>query len=95
VPAQDEGLASLLAEVAALRRAGRFADALARLRSADDSRWSTRARQLVSYEIGTLLERQLDDRAAACTHWRAHASRYPDGRHAQAVERALARLACD
>lgn len=93
--AADEGLASLLDEVAALRRAGRFADAVARLRDADTSRWSSRAQQLVSYEIGTLLERQLGDRAAACAHWRAHASRHPDGRHAEAVEAALARLACE
>lgn len=93
--AEDEGLASLLAEVAALRRTGRFADAVARLRDADTSRWSSRAQQLVSYEIGTLLERQLGDRAAACAHWRAHASRHPDGRHAQAVEAALVRLACE
>lgn len=93
--AEDAGLASLLDEVAALRRAGRFADAVARLRDADTSRWPSRAQQLVSYEIGTLLERQLGDRAAACAHWRAHASRHPDGRHAEAVEAALARLACE
>lgn len=92
---EDVQLPALLAEVATLRREGRFEAAVERLRSVDSSRWSARAQQLVSYEIGTLLERQLGDRVAACEHWRAHAAAYPEGRHARAVASALERLACE
>ncbi|MFV8755612.1 FecR domain-containing protein [Nannocystaceae bacterium ST9] len=95
VDAGDEGIAALLDEVASLRRAGQFEAAVDRLRAADTRGWSERSRQLVSYEIGTLLERQLDDAPAACEHWRAHQHEFPNGRHAAIVERSLARLGCD
>lgn len=90
----DAGLAELLDEVAALRRAGAFSQAVARLRAADDRGWSERSRQLVSYEIGALLERQLGESAAACAHWREHRRRFPGGRHDAMVARSLERLHC-
>jgi hypothetical protein len=91
----DQGLAELLDEVATLRRAGQFADAVDRLRDADPRGWTERSRQLVSYEIGTLLERQLRDSEAACEHWLAHRERFPDGRHDEIVARSITRLGCD
>lgn len=93
-PAADAGLAELLAEVAALRREGRYQAAVARLRAADAQAWSPRSRQLVSFEIGTLLERQLGDTAAACAHWRAHRERFPGGPRDEIVARSLAKLGC-
>lgn len=92
--AADEGLSDLLDEVAKLRRAGEFAEAVERLRGADTRAWSRRARQLVSYEIGTLLERQLQDDDAACAHWAAHREQFPDGRHDAIVARSMERLGC-
>jgi hypothetical protein len=91
----ERGLAELLDEVAALRRAGRFQEAVDRLRAGDPSGWSERSRQLVSYEIGTLLERQLRDTQAACEHWLEHRERFPGGRHDEIVARSIARLGCD
>ncbi|WP_434428060.1 hypothetical protein [Nannocystis pusilla] len=93
-PAVDAGLTELLAEVAALRREGRYSAAVARLRAADAQAWSPRSRQLVSFEIGTLLERQLGDTAAACAHWREHRERFPDGSRDEIVARSLAKLGC-
>ncbi|MCY1059433.1 FecR family protein [Nannocystis sp. SCPEA4] len=93
-PASDAGLAELLAEVAMLRREGRFQAAVDRLKAADSAAWSTRSRQLVSFEIGTLLERQLGDTAAACAHWRAHRERFPGGPRDEIVVRSQARLGC-
>jgi hypothetical protein len=91
----DDGLAELLDEVATLRRAGRFQEAVDHLRAADPSGWTERSRQLVSYEIGTLLERQLRDTAAACEHWVGHRERFPGGRHDEIVARSIARLDCE
>jgi len=92
--ARDRGLARLLEQVAGLRRAGEFQAALDHLRRADPRGWTRRSRQLVSYEIGTLLERQLDDTDAACEHWAAHRAEFPGGRYDAIVERALERLGC-
>jgi len=92
--AADEGLSELLAEIATLRRDGAYREAVERLRATDVRRFSARARQLVSYEIGTLLERQLGDAAEACRHWAEHRRRYPNGRYDAIVARSLERLRC-
>jgi hypothetical protein len=91
----DAGLAALLDEVAVLRREGAYREAVDRLRSTDTRRWSSRARQLVSYEVGTLLERQLGVDAEACAHWAEHRRRFPGGRHDAIVGRSIERLRCD
>lgn len=91
---ENEGLAELLAEVAELRRNGAYRQAVERLRAGDRRGWSRRARQMVSYEIGTLLERQLGDVAGACAHWSEHQRRYPHSRYARIVDQALERLEC-
>ncbi|MCA9710647.1 MAG: FecR domain-containing protein [Myxococcales bacterium] len=90
----DEELAALLDEVARLRGQGAYREAVERLRASDGRGFGRRARQVVSYELGTLLERQLGDVAGACAHWAEHQRRYPSGRYAQIVARAQARLGC-
>ncbi len=90
----DDGLAELLEEVSELRRRGAYAEAVERLESSDTRGFGRRARQLVSYEIGTLLERQLGDSARACAHWAEHRRRYPKGRHDAIVARSMDRLHC-
>lgn len=91
---EDEGLAELLEEVAGLRRQGEYQAAIDRLRAGDREGWSARGRQLVSYEIGSLLERQLRDFEAACEHWAEHRKRYPRGRYESIIERSVARMDC-
>lgn len=90
----DEGLRELLAEVRELRRRGAYRAAVERLREGERSGWSARGQELVSYEIGALLERQLGDTAAACAHWQAHRRRFPGGRYDGILERTTARLGC-
>lgn len=84
----------MLDEVARLRRRAEFQVAVELLRGADQTGWSRRSRQVVSYEIGSLLERQLRDVDAACVHWAEHQARYPGGRYDASVTRAMARLGC-
>jgi transmembrane sensor len=95
VQREDEGLAELLEEVAMLRRAGEYQAAVERLRAGDRKGWSSRGRQLVSYEIGSLLERQLGDREGACAHWAGHRKRWPKGRYEAIVGRSMVRLECE
>ncbi|MCH9687296.1 MAG: FecR domain-containing protein [Deltaproteobacteria bacterium] len=92
---RNVGLDACLEQVAKLRREGSYREAVQRLRDQDQRGWTARARQLISYEIGTLLERQIGDAPAACAHWSEHQRRYPKGRHAQIVSRALTRLGCE
>ncbi len=91
---EDEGLAELLEEVADLRRRGEHQAAVDRLRTVDPIHWSPRAQQLVSYEIGSLLERQLHNSAAACEHWTHHRERFPNGRYDSIITRSMTRLGC-
>jgi hypothetical protein len=91
----DEGLTELLDEVAALRRRGEYQVAVDHLRAGQRKSWSARGRQLVSYEIGTLLERQLQDLDAACEHWAAHRERFPSGRYDSIITRSMARIGCE
>jgi mannose-6-phosphate isomerase-like protein (cupin superfamily) len=90
----DEGLAELLEEVSGLRRRGEYQAAVDRLRAGELASWSARGRQLVSYEIGTLLERQLQDFDAACQHWAEHRERFSNGRYESIIMRSMTRMGC-
>ncbi|MEM6996926.1 MAG: hypothetical protein AAF721_40865, partial [Myxococcota bacterium] len=80
---------ALIERVAELRRAGKYRRAASVLRKALRSRWDRRTAQVLSYELGQILQRHHDDGAAACRHWRRHQARYPGGRYAGAVAVAL------
>lgn len=76
---------AIIAEVTDLRGAGRYDEAARRLRQALQIRWDRRTAQVLSYELGQILERHLHDTDAACKHWAKHQRKYPDGRYAGAV----------
>ncbi|MCX4246450.1 FecR domain-containing protein [Paraliomyxa miuraensis] len=86
---------ALIDEVGRLRAQGRYGDAAEVLRRAERTRhWDARTAQVLSYELGEIIERHLGDRQAACEHWARHAERWPQGRYARAVKAAQERLAC-
>ena len=84
---------AIIAKVTELRGAGRYAEAARRLRQALQLRWDRRTAQVLSYELGQILERHLGDTKAACRHWTRHQRKYPDGRYAGAIATSLQR--CD
>ena len=79
----------VIARVTALRGAGRYRQASAVLRKALRHKWDGRTGQVLSYELGQILEHHRDDLAVACRHWRRHQARYPQGRYARAVADSL------
>lgn len=79
----------VIARVTALRGAGRYRQASAVLRRALRHKWDRRTAQVLSYELGQILEHHRDDPAVACKHWRRHQTRYPQGRYASAVADSL------
>jgi tetratricopeptide (TPR) repeat protein len=94
-PSAEDRVDALLAELRALRRAGRYADAARRLERALGESWPSRAREVLHYELGTILGNHLEDRERACAHWRAHLQKYPSTRYGRAIADAQQRLACE
>lgn len=93
-PPPTPDLQSLLAEVHALRERGKYEQAIARLREGAERLSDPRARQVISYETGMLLERQVRDPERACVHWREHEHRFGGGLYASLVRRSMSRLRC-
>lgn len=77
-----------------LRREGRYAEAAAVLRDALTRRWPTRTADVLSYELGRLLQRRIRDEDAACQHWQRHLERFAKSRYRSRIERAMATLQC-
>ncbi len=98
-PSTEEGTAdeaaAVIDEVTKLRSRGHYAEAAAVLRRAQGARrWDRRTAQVMSYELGEIIERHLGDREAACAHWVAHQRRFAGGRYDRAIDRARERLEC-
>ncbi len=80
--------------VAKLREQGRAVDAADVLRSVLASTLPDRTAEVLSFELGDILTRSLDDVSSACEHWRQHLSRFPAGRYDGEVRKLLDYLDC-
>jgi len=81
--------------IAALRSRGRYEEAVREIAGALDERsYSQRARETLSFELGSMLTNQLADRQRACAHWARHLRRYERGRYAVEIAQARRRLRC-
>lgn len=89
----SEKLRRIVDQVAELRAQRQYQAAVSLLRDALRERWDRHTREVLSYELGTILSTQLRD-AGACAHWAAHREQFPAGRYARAIDRAEARLEC-
>lgn len=90
----DDRLDDTLEQVAALRRAERWADAIALLHRARRDLTEPAAAEILSYEEGTLRAHR-DDGPALCAYWRGHVARFGEGVHAPSARSQLARAGCD
>jgi transmembrane sensor len=90
----SEELRRVVDQVAELRAQRQYQAAVSLLRDALHQRWDRRTREVLSYELGTILSTQLPDAAGACAHWAAHRKQFPAGRYARAIARAEDRLSC-
>lgn len=91
--ASSDELDATLERVAALRRAARWADAIAVLHRARRELKDGAAAEILSYEEGTLRAHQ-DDAPALCAYWRGHVARFGEGVHAPSARAQLVRLGC-
>ncbi len=83
--------AAFVSRFGQLRSQGRYADAV---RLAEDALnhagLSPVQGQRISYDLGLLLEEQLDEPARACRHWKRHLARFPDDPRSQAIAARIA-----
>ncbi|TPV94799.1 MAG: FecR domain-containing protein [Myxococcales bacterium FL481] len=86
-------LAEALEDVQRLRAVRRYRAALRRLEQIRRQVRDPEVREVLEYEAGTLLESS-GQRQHACTHWRQHLRKHPDGRYRENVERRLQALGC-
>jgi transmembrane sensor len=93
-PSSDE-LRRIVEQVAELRAQRQYQTAVSLLRDALGRRWDRRTREVLSYELGTILTTQLRDQDGACAHWTTHREQFPGGRYARAIARAEERLSCE
>lgn len=90
----DDDIDATLEQVAALRRAGRYRDAVDVLHRARRRIGDAHGAEILSFEEGTL--REHDAMAPAmCAFWRGHLARFPAGDYVGAVRSRIARAGCD
>lgn len=95
-PDSSEAAATkLIEEVTRLEAIHRYVEALRLLRESEGEAWDPRTEQVLSYEIGRILHRRLDDRPGACRHLARHQQRFPQGRYQVAVTDLLRELECE
>jgi hypothetical protein len=87
-------LDDVLERVARLRHAGEYAEARELLGAAMKLTESAHAREVLSFEIGTLLDLEHDP-TQACDHWRAHIERFAGGRTIERAHAHADRLECE
>jgi hypothetical protein len=90
-PVDSAELSVVLRDVAALRGAGRYADAVAHLDTLLSRPLPSRTAEVLSFERTTLLERAGRTSAEICDAARAHSARFADGTTAARTERIAAR----
>lgn len=94
-PSMEHDAGPVIEAAEELRREGRYAEAAATLRAALKRRWPTRTADVLSHELGRLLERRLRDQASACVHWDKHLERFPNTRYRSRIQRSMAKLGCE
>lgn len=94
-PAMEQDAGPVIEAAERLRREGRYTEAAATLRAALKRRWPTRTADVLSHELGRLLERRIRDKASACTHWRKHLERFKETRYRTRIERSMNELGCE
>jgi transmembrane sensor len=85
---------ALLRKVASLRTRGQFGDAVALLQAGLTQKLRPRSREVLSYELGSILTSQVRDVEAACAHWNVHQRAHPKGRFETEIGAARRTLGC-
>jgi transmembrane sensor len=91
---RPEQLPEFLEGVAALRSRGQYDEAVRELRRRLPTAQGRATRERLSFELGSILTYQLQDRPSACAHWRWHREAFRPHRYAALVRQAEQRAGC-
>ncbi|MBV1861352.1 MAG: FecR family protein, partial [Nannocystaceae bacterium] len=94
-PAMEHDAGPVIEAAEKLRRQGRYAEAASTLSAALKRHWPTRTADVLSHELGRLLERRIRDQASACAHWSKHLKRFTKTRYRARIERSMQELGCE
>ncbi|MGC4114222.1 MAG: hypothetical protein QM765_06300 [Myxococcales bacterium] len=92
--AEAEKIEDLLQRIDMLRSRGQFDVAAGELSKALQAGYSAPTRERLSFELGTIWSRSGSDPERACSHWREHSKRFPNGRYDREIDQAVKRLGC-
>jgi transmembrane sensor len=84
----------LLEEVDLLRSRNEYGEAERLLEKGIGGIVLPATKERFSYELGSILTYQLDDKTRACRHWAKHGAEFPGGRYTREVKSAQQRLQC-
>ncbi len=91
---EAERIEDLLQRIDVLRSRGQFDAAAGELGKALLAGYSPSTRERLSFELGTIWSRAGSDPERACSHWREHSKRFPNGRYDREIALAVERLGC-
>ncbi len=91
---QPPQVEALLHRLAGLRTRGEYDTAIRELRVALGRSLPESSRELLEYELGSLLTYQLADPQRACEHWTRFTRRFKSGRYAAEVQAAQETMRC-
>jgi hypothetical protein len=92
--AEPSDARKVLERVASLRARKAYDEAANELRGALSTSLKPESRELLSYELGSILTHHLREAPKACAHWKAHLSRFPKGPRAADAKAARDSLKC-
>lgn len=94
--AEDEPLTAsqIIDQVRSLRRRGQYTRAARTLESALQRKWPKRTADVLSYELGGIIARHLQDDERACKHWSRHLERFDGTRYRKQIAASMRTLGC-
>ena len=94
--AEDEPLSAseIIDQVRSLRRRGQYTRAARTLERALRRTWPKRTADVLSYELGGIIARHLQDEQRACKHWSRHLERFGGTRYRKQIAASMRTLGC-
>jgi hypothetical protein len=84
-----------LSQIASMRARGAYAEAVDQLQGALHGSLRPASRELLSYELGSILTYHLRDQRQACAQWKTHLAAFPRGARANDARSAQHSLGCE
>lgn len=92
--AKPPSASEIIEQVRSLRRRGQYTRAARTLERALKRQWPKRTADVLSYELGGIIARHLQDDQRACKHWSRHLERFDGTRYRKQIAASMRTLGC-